>query len=267
MHFYFSPMQAAEFVPKSRGKRSRSKKTKKRSRLLRPFGIETKSYDVTSGDTEFQIEDTPASTLTNISPTLLDSFNSPIQGDTSASRDGRQITMQSIQLRGHVRFPATLTAGTIGPQTVRMVLCVDHQCNNFAAQVQWQDVFVNSARNGDSGVFAVVPDRLCTYMYRNLSNNKRFTVLWDEVIQYNYDDTYVTTTVAGVATVIKTNGGIYNFHVLRDLKDMVVNFTTNNGNATDITDNNIMLLAIALPVTAGSSLPFVDYVSRLRFRG
>lgn len=262
-------MQAAEFVPKRGGKRSRVDNKKFTvSKLVRPLGIETKFYDTFShSTTPVPLDDDPSNVATNVSPADMDSFNAMPQGDNSYMRDGRTVTMKSIQLRGSVNFPATSTAGTITSLGVRLALVVDHQNNNFPSTVVWNTVFESSGFDGADSAFSAIPARLACMQFRTLRQSKRFTVLWDEMIQYTYDDTYVTTTSAGVASVIKTNGGRFWFHVMRDLNDMIVHYTTTNGNATDISDNNIMLLAVSSIASSGATLPTLDYVSRLRFRG
>lgn len=266
---FLCPMKVAESYPKRSTKRKYEKGQKYSvSKLLKPLGVETKFYDTFSHlTTSIQLDDDPTNVTTNVSPADMDSFNAVEQGDLSYMREGRQITMKSIQLKGVVNFPATSTAGTVGAMAVRLVLLVDHQNNNGPSVVVWNSVFELSGYEGGAGTFAVIPARLAIMDYRALRTGKRYTILWDEMIQYRYDDPYVTTEVGGSATVIKTNGGKYWFHIMRDLNDMVVNYSTTNGDATDIVDNNIIMLAFALPVTSGATLPTLDYVSRLRFRG
>jgi len=267
-------MQAgADFLPKRRSKRTRKSKNKNKravARLVKPLGIESKYYDTMShGTTAYNITTNPASTDSNLSPRDMDCFNAMRNTADPDGRVGRQITMQSIQLRGCVRFPQTSTAGTVTAMIVRLALLVDHQPNSGAVEPIWNTIFESLAWDGADNVIRTIPNELAVFQFRALRNSKRFTILWDEVITYRYDDAYVTTTAAGVATVIKTNGSAYAFHVMRDLKDMVTEYHTNAdlGDIGDIITNAVVLYGICSPLSTGNVNPTIDYVARLRYRG
>lgn len=269
---------SAEFIPKrSTRKRKYTKKQKEDyellRRLARPLGVETKYYDIYYRTTTPRLfDDDPANITSNMSPAAMDCLNAVTIGDEANQRDGRSITMKSIQIRGFVQSAAASTVPPLVPQpvTVRLALVVDHQNHNLNS-LTWSHVFnMETARDGDTGLNALTPDRYGPMTFRSLERSKRFTVLWDETINFNYADTYATNTTpaTGVVTVVRGSSNKYWFHVLRDLNNMVVNYTGDDGVSTDIVDNCIYLLGISTPIATGTgSLPQLDYHTRLRFRG
>lgn len=138
------------------------------------------------------------------------------QGDTESTRDGRQCTIKSVQIRGTVSFvpAAAATAATVA----YMYLVLDKQCNGGAAAIT--DVFTtnNMTRN-----------------HVNLANSDRFRILKKWVMTFN--------SPAGVTTA-------YN-NVIKPIEfykscNVPLNFSSTTGAITEIRSNNIFLCAGAI---------------------
>lgn len=156
------------------------------------------------------------------------------QGDTATTRDGRQCTLTSIQIRASCIFvpAAAATAAT----WMSLYLVLDKQCNGAAAAVT--DVFTSA--NSSLAMF-------------NLDNSDRFQIIkkW----QYDFN------AVAGATTA-------YN-NVQRHIEwfkkiNIPMNYSSTAGAITEIRSNNLFLVAGA---QNSDDLIQVGGVCRVRFRG
>ena len=187
-------------------------------------------------------------------PTTLNCLNCPAQGDGESQRDGRQIAMHSINIKGNVFIPAQTnqTAADVVPDIFIALVC-DKQTNG--AQMNSEDCFSNPSANAS----------LAAQPFRNLEYSQRFKVLKTVRI--------ASKSIAGAmqpvydGTNIEVQGAQVPWSMYVNLKGMKVNFIS--GQTTSvidaIADNSLHVIAYAS--NASSLGPTIQYASRLRFVG
>lgn len=178
-------------------------------------------------------------------------LNACAQGDGWNRRDGRQIVMESIFIRGVCAFDGMTGATTIPEQAplVFIALVLDKQTNG--AQLNSEDVFWNWL--GDAGL-AALPQRNPngTQRYRVL---KEWTLSFAGKLTANFDGTYAN-----------TGGGQISWGCWLDLGAILVDFGASETTATisAIENNSLHLIAYRGP-TSGTVK--ISYASRIRFKG
>ncbi len=180
-------------------------------------------------------------------------LNCPAQGDGESQRDGRQISMHSINIKGTITIAsqADQSAGDTVPD-IFIALVMDKQTN--AAQLDSEDVFENP-----TGITS-----LATSPFRNLEYTSRFTVLATRKIS--------AVDLAGAiqpvfdGTNIEQQGAQIPFSIYKTLGGKKVNFISGQTTSTvaAIADNSLHLIAYS---TNTSMVPTINYNSRLRFVG
>jgi len=158
------------------------------------------------------------------------------QGDTEATRDGRQCTITSIQMKGILYFVPGATAAT-ATEITYLYLVQDTQCNGAAAVVT--DLFTGNNLN--------------TAMI-NLANSRRFKILkkWK----------YTWNAFAGAVGTLPYQSKPLEFFTTCSIP---MEFSGTTGAITEIRSNNLFLIA------GGAN--FVDDgvtiqgTCRVRFRG
>ncbi len=91
------------------------------------------------------------------------------QGVEENKRVGRKCTLKSVNWKYKVNLPIVASAGSgVTPDTVRMIVFQDKQCNGATATVAGLLVAANYQA------------------FRNLANSSRFNVLMDKTITLNY---------------------------------------------------------------------------------
>nr|CRY97257.1 hypothetical protein [uncultured prokaryote] len=187
-------------------------------------------------------------------PATLLCLNCPAQSDGPQGRDGRQISMDHINVKGVISCPGTEDEANpdVYP-TIFVALVLDKQTN--AAQLNSEDVFENP---GSNAVLATSP-------YRDLDFTKRFKVLKTVIIKPK-DFTSALASVPNTSTTYSHDGVDVPFALYYDLKGMKVNYLAAGTTSVigAIADNSIHVIAYASNVTAG---PLISYNARLRFRG
>ncbi len=178
-------------------------------------------------------------------PTTLNCLFAPVQGTGAQNRDGRRVTMKSVQIEGIVELSNVDGSATavITPR-VFIALVLDKQTN--AAQLNSEDVYTNPAANAD----------MATSPLRDLERSTRFTVLktWD---------LNMSTTGMGTAAANDLMGKQLKFSCYKKL-DHRVEFVLNGGTVADIQDNSLHLIAYA---SNGNGAPNIGYNCRVRFQG
>jgi len=187
-------------------------------------------------------------------PTTLNCLNCPAQGDGESQRDGRQISMHSINIKGNVFIPAQTnqTAADVVPDIFIALVC-DKQTNG--SQMNSEDCFTNPAANNS----------LAAQPFRNLEYVQRFQVLKTVRI--------ASKNIAGAmqpvfdGTNIEVQGAQIPFSMYVNLKGMKVNFISGQTSSViaAIADNSLHVIAYAS--NASSLGPTIQYASRLRFVG
>lgn len=186
-------------------------------------------------------------------PTTLLCLNCPAQGDGEQNRDGRQIGMDAIYIKGMISMAsqANQTATDTLPH-IMIALVLDTQTNG--AQLNSEDVYENP-----SG-FAT----LASQPFRNLENNQRFKVLQTVSIEPKDIASAIQPVYDG--TNIEQQGVTVPFTMYKKLNGMKVNFLTGQTTSviSAIADNSLHIVAY----TSNTSLaPALLYNSRLRFVG
>lgn len=124
----------------------------------------TRAYNV-KGSIEEKFLDTNLGTAIGTVAQTLESANLVLipQGDTESSRQGRKVMVKKIHCKGELVLTAA-TAAANTSETVKVYVLLDKQTNNAqftAAQLL----------EGDS-----------LFSFRNLANQKRFKILWQDTI-------------------------------------------------------------------------------------
>lgn len=178
-----------------------------------------------------------------VDPATFLCLNAIAQGDGESNRDGRQVVVKSINIRGDVSQTAIQDQADARASTVvRLLLVKDKQTNG--AQLNAEDVLLDT-----SG--------LDVHSHRNLQYEQRFEVLWDKTIQLDF-----TTSQSDGVNTASTAGQKKPFHIYKKL-DMPVNFTDTTAVVGSIADNSLHLIALA--TVAGSCT--ISYQARCRFFG
>lgn len=165
--------------------------------------------------------------------------NAIAQGVTESNRIGRKCTIRSINWRWTVFLPETDAVATpAAPDTLRIILYLDKQCN---------------------GAAAAVTDLLETadhHSFNNLANKGRFKVLMDRRVDINYAG--LASDNAGVVSqaAVTCDGMFY------QKCNIPIEFDSTTGAITEVRSNNIGVLLISGNGTCGFGSKM-----RLRFEG
>lgn len=184
-----------------------------------------------------------------LDPTTINCLNGISQGDTANSRDGNEVFLKSVYVKGAVQClaQANQAAGDM-PAKVYVALVLDTQTNS--AQMNSEDCFTNPGANA---VTAASP-------FRNLFFRKRFRILAQETLCF---DNGPTLTWDG--TNIEQSGMVRSFEFFKDLHNLPCNFVSGTtGTVASIVDNSLHIIAYCDSVSA---VPAISYNSRVRFVG
>lgn len=151
------------------------------------------------------------------------------QGDTNITREGNQITAESIYIKLMFHIAAAASSSQI-----RCLLVHDKQSNGAAFATTDLLESVTNIRS------LITP--------RNLDNIKRFQVLYDKIIVLNQN----------VASAISTT------RFIKIYKKLGINLRY-DGNAGDITDLTQSALSLLFISNEATNEPTVDVDSRIRF--
>lgn len=135
------------------------------------------------------------------------------QGDTSTTRDGRQATIKSIQIRGSFLYAPA--ASGVAAQVCYLYLVLDRQANGAAAAVT--DVFTSTDMRANQ---------------LNLNNSRRFRIMQRWAIEFN--------SCAGVTTAYNNVAKSLEYYVRCNIP---MDWNSTTGAITEITSNNIFLIA------------------------
>lgn len=216
-----------------------------RSRTERAFGIEKKFYDQKLVGATLTAPTDSAAGEHNPSTAIM--LNTVPQGTKENERDGRQIVMKSVQVKGIFNVPAVVdaTAATVsGVAFVALVL--DKQTNGV--QLDSEDVFTNPSANAFN----------CISPFRNLKFVKRFQVLASKTIVLPQPE------MVHDGINIEIGGYTVPFNMYVKLKDILTTFSAATENVLNTVDNSIQLVAFVNNVNIGVVM---TYHSRLRFVG
>jgi hypothetical protein len=209
------------------------------------LGIEKKFYDVSLGAAVLTApldasggEHNPSATLT---------LNTVAQGDGESNRDGRQISMDSIYVKGNIFIDLTANqTASVQAGIVFVALVLDTQTNGAA--LNSEDVFKN--QSGSS--------RLAASPLRNLQFTSRFKVL--EQFQATLKDPQSVYD----GTNIERDGFDVPFTFYKKLAGLKVTYSGTTAAISNIIDNSLHIIAYT---TSTDLTPLLYYQARLRFRG
>jgi len=204
----------------------------------------------------------------------------PSQGVTSSSRDGRSINCQSIVVRGCV---VSEHAGSVDPATtgdssclgriqVYVALVLDTQTNSLAMNpVDCFDVDGQTSTDW-AGANIVAGNRHIMPPMMNIYHRKRFRVLSSQVVTLGPADLDLRPG-DGVAFIFTPRSA--HFELKASLAGLRINFNSDAGAVSTITDNSIHLVAYTDlnrfdatgTLNTSEYRPRINYFSRFRFSG
>lgn len=209
------------------------------------LGIELKFYDASLINDSLSAPADATGGEHDPSATVL--MNTVTQGNGEEQRDGRQIVMKKISIKGVVTVPVqTNQTATDESATVFIALVLDTQTNG--ATINSEDVYTNKGANAATAAS----------IFRNLQNVKRFQILKTVNLHLPH--------VEGVwdGTNIEFSGYKKPWQMHVNLGNISVNYTASTETVANISDNSLHLIAFAN--TTGLN-PSISYNSRLRFVG
>lgn len=231
----------------------------RRFRGLRRYpqaGIETKFFDASLANSAlvaFPASATWAGLEQN--PATLNCLNCPTQGTGASNREGRYITMESLQIQGVLNIPQqTDQTGTDIIPVLKIWIVMDKQTNGGSGTspgLDSENVYTNPSALAACG----------SEPLRNMLFSKRYKVLKEITIE---PKTLPIANDSAAMTSIEQEGLITSFACFINLKGKKVEFSANAGTVADIVDNGLFVLA---GTTGTSTAPAISYNSRLRFRG
>jgi hypothetical protein len=209
------------------------------------LGIEKKFYDVSL--TAAALTAPLDATGGEHNPSATVTLNTVAQGDGESNRDGRQISMDSIYVKGNIFVDLQANQTTsVQAGVVFVALVLDTQCNG--ANFNSEDVFKN--QSGSS--------RLAASPFRNLQYTSRFKVL-EQICVKLQDPNF-----AYDGTNLERNGFDIPFTFYKKLNGLRVTYSATTSSVANIIDNNLGIVAYT---TSTDLTPLLYYHSRLRFRG
>lgn len=188
-------------------------------------------------------------------PGVYDCLNGLIQGDDWDMRDGRQIAMKSIHIKGEIWNSSSSHANTRDQDSIFIALVLDRQCNGAPAASEL--IFANLI-NGPTG------NATPTCM-QNVQTKKRFKVLASRVLKHA---PLVWPTPGGATRDYQ--GTHVPFEFLVDLKGLKVNYRVpDTPLAAGIVDNCLNLYAWSQYDSTASPEQAIDlsFLSQIRFVG
>lgn len=210
------------------------------------LGLENKFFD--TGIATVTVVAPTAGAGGEVDPTTLDCLNCPAVGDTEQSRDGRQICMNEITVKGTLTTAQKInqTALDLVPE-IFVALVLDTQTN--AATLDSEKVFVNPST---TALTACLP-------FRNLQYIKRFKILAYKLVKMpvpanSYDGANLE--IGGVAR---------SFQLHHSWKNCLkVNYGGTTSVVGSIIDNSLHVIAFS---SSSTPTPTISYNARLRYTG
>lgn len=215
------------------------------------LGIEKKFLDTARADANISAAVALTGGEQDPSAGCTGCLSCPAEGDNEQQRDGKRYVIDSLILKGYVRYDETTSRAPVDSVKVFVAVVLDTQTNG--AQMNSEDCFKN--------LLAVAAGNVC--VTKNLLSGNRFRILKSQV----YDLTPV-----GVAGTVAT---LAHFGTRRDfdwyipfkgglrvsLKDGDAN-SGKNADVANVVDNSLHVIAFATDANA-----IIGYNARIRFQG
>lgn len=183
---------------------------------------------------EFKFNDIASATYTPGTSGTITLLNGVAIGDDYTDREGRQVKMKSVHVRGYVR--ANAATPTVGGFLTRLLLVWDNATNGAAPTVG--DILVGSTS-------IVLPQ---------ISNANRFTILRDQQ--------FALTSVSNLATAAWAGESTEEIDMYVPLND-ITQYRGTDATVTSIQNGALWLLTLA--DYAGSGAPTFQLATRVRF--
>lgn len=194
-----------------------------------PMNVAVRGLQVSQG--EFKSADTTWSVGVNTSSSVF-LVNGIARGDEINERNGREVVMKSVQIKGYV----TATSATGSPQLARVALVYDRQTNGSALTAA--QVFTS-----------VLP-----WQPRNLENRRRFKIMMDKYIS-------VPSRVTG-----DSSGPVFvPFEFYRKLDHPITFNSGDAGTVADITTGSMYLVFMS-NVASGTTDAVSEGSCRIRYQ-
>ncbi len=166
--------------------------------------------------------------------TVETSFCLVTQGDGESQRDGRTVWATGLNIKGNAYLTALEGEAAVQQgDTLRLLLVVDHQCNGVAPAVG--DILATADVNS----------------HREACKTGRFDVLWEA-----WHDLHWQVNAAG------DYAGVVKAFTIDTVLGLELMFRDSTGAVSDLTSNNVVLLAITKNGLIG-----LEYTGRLFFVG
>lgn len=225
--------------------RTRTYARRRNTRTAGFLGIENKFYD-TAVSSPTSISSAAALTGGEIDPSTILTLSAPAQGNGEENRDGRQIVVTSVNVKGGVKIPAQSgQTGADDGTVIFVALVLDTQTN--ASQLSSEQVFINPSGSGNLSGQPMV----------NLQYRQRFKIIASKT--FTADDINITYN----GTNMSQQGKYLPFSFYKKCKTKV-NFTDGNEGVASVTDNSYHIVAFTNSNVLG---PQLLYNSRVRFVG
>ncbi len=167
-------------------------------------------------------------------------------GDTGSDRNGRTYLIHSVQVNGLFQAaPSESQGGPIQPDVVRVMVVLDKQTNG-------------ALLTGDDVMDACLVN---TEGFRNLTNEERFDILYDEEISFSFGNLN-----EGAVNMFAIEGMFKTYSMAMEFENPIRVVTTGLTNLiTEVVDNSLHILA----VRGQGSTPTITHCfqARIRFTG
>lgn len=214
------------------------------------LGIETKYFDTALQSNLPVPAATTAWTGNEMNPATVLCLNAPTQGTGASNREGRYITMESLQINGLVQISAQAdqTAADVAP-VIKLWVVLDRQTNGGTATgLDSENVYTNPAGTLLGGVTPL----------RNMLYSKRYKVLKEIELDLGQ------MMLSWDGTNMEQEGWHKCFDCFISLKGIKTEYFGNAGTVADITNNGLFVVGVVSTATVTAGL---TYNARLRFRG
>lgn len=218
------------------------------------LGIEHKYYDTYRSSVLMPFNNTTWAGC-EVDPAVANCLNGIAQGDAAYNRDGKQISMNKIDITGVVTLAnqtAETDSDTIGVIFIALVL--DTQTNG--AQLNSEDVYENPS---GANYLAAAP-------FRVMENTKRFKVLSRVLLDPTEFAPAVRNMYSGTNSTFYANGIQVPWSMHVNLGAMKVNYKDGGGTVSSIMDNSLHIVAVRAQAADDPGCS-IAYQSRVRFFG
>lgn len=239
------PTKKTKYTYSSRIRRSSRPRRNVNIRSGGYLGLENKFYD-TGISSPTNISANANLTGGEIDPSTVNCISAPAQGDGESDRDGRQICITSINVKGVVKVAAQAGQTSADDGTIVFVaLVLDKQSNG--AQLSSEQVFSNPSNSAN----------LAGQPMLNLQYQQRFKVIASKTFSpQDINMAYNGTSVAQAGLLLP-------FTFYKKVKT-VTNFTGTTAGVSNVADHSYHIVAFTNSSTLG---PQLLYNSRIRFMG